>query len=303
METGKGKHVPVLLNEVLSVVQPHSNQIIVDCTFGAGGYAKAFLDAGAHVIAFDRDPHAIAAGHALVKEAQGRLRLVHAPFSEMEDRLRELDVEQVDAIVMDLGVSSMQFDQPERGFSFRHDGPLDMRMSGAGRGAADLVNALDEEELANILYRYGEERRSRAIARAIVKRREESPFTTTRDLADLIEKILGRKPGDKIHPATRSFQALRIAVNDELGELEKALAASRHLLKPGGVLAVVTFQSLEDRIVKQFLSARRPSSRHAPPQELTKAEWKAFKPVTPSAEEIAWNPRARSARLRAAVRL
>ncbi len=296
-------HIPVLLAEVLACVKPQNGKVIVDGTFGAGGYTRAFLEAGATIIAFDRDPNAIRDGQAMVEKAKGNLTLIHAPFSEMRVQLEAHGVPHVDAIVLDLGVSSMQIDQAERGFSFMRDGPLDMRMSSDGTSAADLVNGLPEEELANLIYQYGDERKSRHIAKAIVEQRKTQAFTTTRQLAVLIEQTLGRHPKDKIHPATRSFQALRIAVNEELEELKKLLHMAHDLLKTGGVLCSVSFHSLEDRIVKQFFAPQRAPSRHVPPQDLKKNEWRLAKPVAASEAEARQNPRARSARLRSGIKL
>ncbi len=302
-------HIPVLLDEVIAHLAVRKGGVYIDGTFGAGGYSSAILDAGAgKVIGIDRDPTAIAAGQALVERYQGRLELVHAPFSTLAEAARDLGDVAVDGIVLDIGVSSMQIDQPERGFSFRADGPLDMRMALSGESAADLVNAMAEEDLANLIYRYGEERRSRAIARAIVAERARAPITTTKALADLVSKIVYAKPGD-IHPATRTFQALRIAVNDELGELERALDAAPTILREGGRLVVVTFHSLEDRIVKTWMaekSGRTPSaSRHMPATFREQPLFGALtrKPVEASPQEARDNPRSRSAKLRAVERL
>jgi len=301
-------HVPVLCAEVVAALQPVSGGIFLDGTFGAGGYSQALLDRGAgHILALDRDPSAILAGAAVASNAGGRLTLVETEFSRMDEAARGAGVSAFDGIVLDIGVSSMQLDQAIRGFSFRQDGPLDMRMSGAGESAADIVNGASETRLADIFYHYGEERLSRLIARAIVTDRKASPFTTTRQLADLIARIVRHKPGD-IHPATRIFQALRIAVNDELGELVMALHKAEALLKPGGRLAIVSFHSLEDRIVKQFFAARSGkggSSRHAPVMAAPVATFRiAGKwPVIAGEAEKAQNPRARSAKLRCALRL
>lgn len=298
---GPARHIPVLLDEVLAALSPVEGEVIVDGTFGAGGYTKAILARGANVVAIDRDPDAIAAGRGLEAQSGGRLRLVQAPFSELDRH-----VEAVDGVVLDIGVSSMQLDQAERGFSFRADGPLDMRMAQSGPSAADIVNRFKAGDLARIFGFLGEERHAGRIARMIEKRRETRPFTRTLELADAIETFIGRNPKDKIHPATRVFQALRIFVNDELGELARALIAAEHALKPGGRLAVVTFHSLEDRIVKRFIADR--SSHHAGSRYLpeTHAEPQTFeraaKPVGASDAEVAANPRARSAKLRAAVR-
>ncbi|WP_309092548.1 16S rRNA (cytosine(1402)-N(4))-methyltransferase RsmH [Phenylobacterium sp.] len=296
-------HVPVLLNEVVDALAPAPGQTIVDGTFGAGGYTRAILGTGAKVVAFDRDPTVKRFAADLPAD---RFRLVEARFSEMDD---VLEAGSVEGLVLDIGVSSMQLDHPERGFSFMQDGPLDMRMGDAGPTAADLVNTADPAELARIFFVYGEERESRRIARAIAKRREEQPFTRTLELAEFIERALGGRRGAKIHPATRAFQGLRIAVNEELSELEAGLAAAERVLKPEGRLCVVTFHSLEDRIVKSFLQVRAgrtpAGSRHAPPVERTQAP--SFQLLFngargPSEAEVAGNPRARSAKLRAAVR-
>ena len=296
-------HAPVLLNEVMDALQPRAGQTLVDGTFGAGGYSRALLGAGASVIAFDRDPTARRFAEGLPGD---RFRLVERRFSELD---AETGAAAVDGVVFDIGVSSMQLDEAERGFSFMRDGPLDMRMAAEGPTAADLVNETEPAELARILFVYGEERESRRIARAIARRREEQPFTRTLELAEFIEKALGGRRGAKVHPATRSFQAIRIAVNEELSELEAGLAAAERALKSGGRLCVVTFHSLEDRIVKTFLSVRAgktpAGSRHAPPMETAAAP--SFQLLfngaqAPSAAEVAANPRARSAKLRAAVR-
>jgi 16S rRNA (cytosine1402-N4)-methyltransferase len=296
-------HISVLLNEVLENLALKPGDIVVDGTVGAGGYTRAFLATGAKVVAFDRDPtvRRFAAGFP-----EERFRLVEARFSEMDAVLGE---GHADGVALDLGVSSMQIDQAERGFSFMQDGPLDMRMGSDGPTAADLVNTLEQEELARIIFVYGEERESRRVARAIVRRREEQPFTRTLELAEFVEKALGGRRGAKIHPATRTFQGLRIAVNEELAELEAGLVAAERVLKAGGRLCVVTFHSLEDRIVKNFLgerAGRTPGgSRHAPP--VAKGAEPSFRLLFngaqgPSEAEAKANPRARSAKLRAAVR-
>ncbi|MGE0023452.1 MAG: 16S rRNA (cytosine(1402)-N(4))-methyltransferase RsmH [Hyphomicrobium sp.] len=303
-------HIPVLLSEVLEQLQPKAGEAYIDGTFGAGGYSRAILEAApCRVIAIERDPTAFANGQALVDTFSPRLTLVAATFSDMELAAREADVVQADGVVLDIGVSSMQLDDPARGFSFLGDGPLDMRMSQAGPSAADVVNSADEEDLADILYEFGEERRSRAIARAIVKARADAPITTTKALAAIVERVLGRARGDDKHPATRTFQALRIHVNDELGELRRGLQAAERLLKPGGRLLVVTFHSLEDRIVKHFLQERSGkvagASRYLP--EAAAPSPPSFRIVntrgfTPNEKETDENPRARSARLRVGVR-
>jgi 16S rRNA (cytosine1402-N4)-methyltransferase len=300
----RAPHQPVLLDEVVAglAVQPGTTQ--VDGTFGAGGYTKALLGAGAgRVIAFDRDPTAIAEGASLVPDP--RLTLVHERFSRMDRALTERGLAPVDGVALDIGVSSMQLDRAERGFSFSNDGPLDMRMSQAGQSAAEFLNTADEAEIARVLKDYGEEPRARSVARAIVAAR---PLTRTAELAAVVRKALGFRQGQKSDPATRTFQAIRIHLNAELDELEQGLRAAERVLRPGGRLAVVTFHSLEDRIVKRFLKERSgalPSgSRHRPMVATGPAPSfeKVAKPVAPSERELALNPRARSARLRTAVR-
>jgi 16S rRNA (cytosine1402-N4)-methyltransferase len=298
---GPARHIPVLLEEVLEALAPQPGQTFVDGTFGAGGYTAALLERGANVIAIDRDPDAIAAGRALEARFADRLRLVQAPFSTLD---RHADG--IDGVVLDIGVSSMQIDQAERGFSFQASGPLDMRMARSGLSAADVVNGFKAGDLARIFGFLGEEKHAGRIARMIEKRRETRPFATTLDLAGAIETHIGRHARDKIHPATRVFQALRIFVNDELGELARALMAAERALKPGGRLAVVTFHSLEDRIVKRFIADRSTNpagSRHMPAvHDRDKTFGHAGKAVSPGKAETASNPRARSARLRAALR-
>lgn len=298
------KHIPVMLEEVMNVLAPRDGAFYVDATFGGGGYTEALLArADCTVYAIDRDPEAIARGKPLMQRFGARLMLIAGRFSEMD----RLVAQQADGIAFDLGVSSFQIADLARGFSFKEDGPLDMRMSSAGKSAADAVNTLSEAELADIFRRYGEEKRARAIARAIVAAR---PITRTRVLAEIVERVLGpaarRQP---IHPATRTFQALRIYVNDELGELERGLEAAERTLSPFGRLAVVAFHSLEDRIVKRFLTERAGKtprgSRHAP--EAANPRAPTFRlippsPCTPRKSEIEANPRSRSARLRAAER-
>ncbi len=297
-------HRSVMLDEVLAALEPAPGRLIVDGTFGAGGYSRAFLDRGAQVVAFDRDP--AARTYAAALEASGRLRLVQDRFSTMEQMLNS---HSADGVALDLGVSSMQLDEPERGFSLMRDGPIDMRMGADGPTGADLVNTAAAADLARIFRAYGEEREARRVAGAIVRRRAEQPFARTLDLADVVERALGGRRGAKIHPATRVFQALRIAVNGELDELEQGLVAAERVLKAGGRLAVVSFHSLEDRIVKSFLSERsgrtRGVSRHAPPEQ--KGPPPTFELLfagarTATAAEAAGNPRARSAKLRAATR-
>lgn len=301
---GSVRHIPVLLNEVLTALEPAAGKVILDGTFGAGGYTSAILSGGAEVIALDRDPTAIAGGQALVDAHGGRLKLIHSQFSRLADHA---PAGGLDGVVLDIGVSSMQIDEADRGFSFQKNGPLDMRMSASGVSAADVVNRAKVAELIRIFHFLGEESQSPRIAHAIEKRRAEKPFETTRDLAGLIEIVTPRKMKDKIHPATRVFQALRIFVNDELGELAQALFAAEQALKPGGRLVVVTFHSLEDRIVKTFFSDRAgkaSGSRHMPIAHQRAATFDRIgKPmVSASDAEAEINPRARSAKLRAGLR-
>jgi 16S rRNA (cytosine1402-N4)-methyltransferase len=304
---GAQRHVSVLRDEAVTALAPIDGGLYVDGTFGAGGYTSAILDmADTKVLGIDRDLDAVTGGSSLVEDAKGRLTLVQGRFGDIKDILQELGVDRVDGIVLDVGVSSMQLDTAERGFSFRFDGPLDMRMGQEGPSAADLVNELAEKDLAALIRTFGEERRATAIAKAIVAERASARIETTMQLSRICEGVLGRHP-DMINPATRTFQALRIAVNDELGELVRALFASEEVLAPGGRLAVVSFHSLEDRIVKTFLAERSRTtpnvSRHAP---ATFAAAPTFIPIvrsaTPGEEEMSRNPRARSARLRAAER-
>jgi 16S rRNA (cytosine1402-N4)-methyltransferase len=295
-------HIPVLLDEVIDALAIQPGEAHVDATFGAGGYTRAMLAAGARVIAFDRDPDAIRDGQALMTEAAGALRLVESPFSALDAALGD---EPVAGVVMDIGVSSMQLDRPERGFSFQADGPLDMRMSQSGESAADFVNEADEAVIADILSRYGEEPRARRVAKAIVSAR---PILRTGELASVVRRALGYRPHDKKDPATRTFQAIRIHLNAELDELAEGLAAAERALMPGGRLAVVTFHSLEDRMVKRFLRERSGSepagSRHRPAAVAARAP--SFespeRAVRPGEAELARNPRARSATLRVAKR-
>ena len=307
---GPARHVPVLLEEVLAELGAESGGVFIDGTFGAGGYTRAILAAHPdnRVIAIDRDPTAIAGGRALAAEFPERLRLVEGRFGALEDLAQDAGHGgAVDGVVLDIGVSSMQLDEADRGFSFRFEGPLDMRMERSGESAADLVNEGEEALLADIFYHYGEERRARAIARAIVERRRRQPFETTRDLAELVSTLVRAEPHGP-HPATRTFQALRIAVNDELGELARALHAAERVLAPGGRLVVVTFHSLEDRIVKQFLAARSgraaAASRHMPTAAVEKPTFRLLTkgPVVPGDAETSVNQRARSAKLRAGER-
>jgi 16S rRNA (cytosine1402-N4)-methyltransferase len=299
------RHLPVLVDEIVTALAPHEGGHYVDATFGAGGYSKALLDTAAcRVTGIDRDPDALAEAEPLLAHYAGRLTLKQGTFGTL-DRIIE---GQVDGIAFDLGVSSMQLDRAPRGFSFRFDGRLDMRMSQSGTSAADIVNNADEEELARIIYVYGEERFSRRIAKEIVRVRKDAQIETTQQLANLIRYVIPGRPTD-IDPATRTFQALRIAVNDELGELERGLCAAEKLLPPGGRLAVVTFHSLEDRAVKSFLRTRSGGdgapSRHTPANSVAAApsfELLTKRPVTPGIAECQRNPRARSAKLRAAAR-
>ena len=301
------RHIPVLGREVIGWLEPQGGGIYVDATFGAGGYSRAILDVkNTRVIGIDRDRTAIAGGFDLVDRSNGRLTLVEDRFSNLAEICAGQGATAVDGVVMDIGVSSMQLDQAERGFSFRADGPLDMRMGHDGPTAADVIAKASEADLANIIYIFGEERHSRSVARAIVAARKDAPIVTTRALADLVAKVVRGKPGD-IHPATRTFQGLRIFVNQELDELHLALIAAEHVLKPGGRLVVVSFHSLEDRIVKNFLSERAKAgggSRHQPEKAQRPPSFAILtkRPVTADDDEVSANPRARSAKLRAAAR-
>ena len=320
------RHIPVLLDQMLEALAPRAGETYIDATFGAGGYSRAILEAAdCHVLALDRDERAVRDAMPLAQAFANRLTVVEAPFSRLEDVARVyLSTESTATtpsvftppagIVLDIGVSSMQIDESDRGFSFQRNGPLDMRMSATGRTAADVVNQTAEEDLANILYDLGEERRSRAIARAIVRQREIQPLTTTAELAAVVARVLGPKKGHASHPATRTFQALRIHVNDELGELEQALVQAERLLKPGGRLVVVTFHSLEDRIVKRFFAERTgrmpaasrhqpgPAIGHAAQDNAPRFRFINPRPISPGDDELSVNPRARSARLRFAER-
>ncbi len=315
-----GGHEPVMLREVVDALRPRDGTILIDGTFGAGGYSAALLCcAGCQVYAIDRDPDALAEGAELARASAPRLHLIRGRFGDMDALLRAEEVSAVDGVTLDLGLSSMQLDRAERGFSIQNDGPLDMRMEKSGPSAGDLVNDLDEETLADIIYRYGEERHSRRIARAIVAARGEGRIERTRELAAIIRRAMPRAKGKakakghgaaRLHPATRTFQALRIYVNGELEELDRGLAAAERLLRPEGRLAIVSFHSLEDRAVKRFLhergGARAQVSRHIPPVPDEARAPSFYLPrrgaQKPSAEEVARNPRARSARLRVAVR-
>jgi len=304
------RHVPVMRAEMLEALAPRDGEIHVDCTFGAGGYSRAILEAAdTRVYAIDRDPEAISAGAALVAAFPGRLTLLQGRFADMEALLARHGIDRVDGVVLDIGVSSMQLDEAERGFSFAKDGPLDMRMSREGPSAADVVNTAPYTQLTRIIGVLGEEHHARAIARAIERERAKSPILTTRALAEIVERASGGTKGKgRIHPATRTFQGLRIHVNGELEELGEGLAAAERLLKPGGRLAVVTFHSLEDRIAKRFLAERAGQtggpSRHMPetigPAPSFRLVFKGHREA--SEAEIAVNPRARSAKLRAALR-
>ncbi len=300
-------HIPVLMGEVIEALEPAAGKLIIDGTFGAGGYSRALLAAGVDVIALDRDP--TAAKFAEPLKASGHFTLLETRFSLMAQALSEQGHPHCDGVALDIGVSSMQIDQPERGFSFMRDGPLDMRMGAHGRTAADIVNDTEPSDLSRMFWVYGEERAARRIAAFLVRRRAETPFTSTLDLAQTVERAVGGRKGAPIHPATRVFQALRIVVNEELAELEAGLEAAEQVLIEGGRLAVVTFHSLEDRIVKVFFTERAgrlPSgSRHAPPVQRAAAPTfdLLFNGARgPSEAELAANPRARSAKLRAGIR-
>jgi len=302
---GPARHIPVLLGEALAALQVRPGGLYLDGTFGAGGYSRALLERGARVVAIDRDPRAIAAGQALVAASGGSLTLVEGRFGDLDAIARRCDAAPLDGVALDIGVSSMQFDEGDRGFSFRHDAPLDMRMEATGRSAADILREEDEATIADILYHFGEERAARRIARAIVVDRVTAPYATTRLLAEMIARVAPARPGELTHPATRAFQALRIAVNDELGELLRGLEAAERVLAPGGRLVVVTFHSLEDRIVKQFFARRsgrgRAASRLLPGEPAPDAPTfvaPSGQPLLPGERERIDNPRARSAKLR-----
>ena len=306
-------HYPVMLSEVLDFLSPKDGGVYVDGTFGAGGYTSAILDkADCTVYAIDRDETVLERVAELQERYGERFVFLRGCFGDVEALLRDVGVEQIDGFVLDVGVSSMQLDQSGRGFSFREDGPLDMRMdtSSGGETAADIVNTYEQEELANLIYEYGEERKSRQVARKIIERRIEKPFSRTLDLAEVVRSVVPKSPKDKTDSATRTFQALRIAVNDEIGELERALSAAETVLSKGGRLVVVSFHSLEDRCVKKFLQDKSQTgsrgSRHMPDVQVAGMpvfELLSRKAVKPSDEEVASNPRSRSARLRAASRL
>ncbi len=308
---GPVRHHPVLRSEAVAALALRAGGTYLDGTFGAGGYSAAILEhLETRVIAIDRDPSAVAAGASLMAASAGRLTLRQARFGALDETVAALDAAPLDGVVLDIGVSSMQIDEEARGFSFRFDGPLDMRMEKRGESAADLVNSADEATLADILYHYGEERASRRIARAIVHDRAIMPFTRTKPLADMIARVVPHSARD-IHPATRTFQALRIAVNDELGQLLAGLYAAERVLRPGGRLVIVTFHSLEDRIVKRFFAARsgrgagETRSRHLPTEPESSSptfRLDGKQPIAPTAAEIEANPRARSAKLRFGTR-
>jgi 16S rRNA (cytosine1402-N4)-methyltransferase len=308
---GPARHIPVMLSEVLAALEPKDGQVIIDGTFGAGGYSEAILqEADCKIIAIDRDPEAFSLSGKLAEHYPGRLMAVLGRYSEMDQIAASEGFTFVDGVTLDLGVSSMQLNEPRRGFSFMQEGPLDMRMGEGGPTAADIVNVLPDGELAAIIGKLGEERRARAIAKAIVARRGEKPIATTSELADIVAGVLGRKRDERKHPATRTFQALRLYLNQELDELARGLSAAEKLLRAGGRLAVVTFHSLEDRIAKRFLASRSAppprASRHLPEtrSEIIAPSFRLLnrRPLEPSKAEILRNPRARSARLRAAER-
>jgi 16S rRNA (cytosine1402-N4)-methyltransferase len=304
---GPARHIPVLGPRAVEFLAVRAGGVYIDATFGAGGYSRLIFDAApCTVIGIDRDQTAIALGADLVQSAPGRLLLQQGRFSELHETVRSFGFDRVDGVVLDLGVSSMQLDTAERGFSFRHDGPLDMRMGASGPSAADVVASASEQDLAKIIGTLGEERRARAIARAVVAARRRAAVRSTRSLSDIVERVLHARPG-MIHPATRTFQALRMFVNEELSELADGLAAAEEVLRPGGRLVVVAFHSLEDRLVKQFLKQRSGAvaySRHAAQvaQDAPTFKLCTKRPVVPDAAETEANPRARSAKLRAAER-
>lgn len=305
-------HIPVLLNEVITAMQPVDGGVYLDGTLGAGGYSEAILNAAdCRLVAIDRDKTVFAAVRERLKDAAERVTFIHGQFGDVEDLAKNAGFEEFDAMVVDVGVSSMQLDRAERGFSFRQDGPLDMRMdqNSDGQTAADIVNTYEEQDLANIIYRYGDERKSRRIARAIIEKRKDQPITTTFALADIVRSVVHKSPKDKNDPATKTFQALRIEVNKELEELQRFLQASELLLKPGGRLVVVAFHSLEDGLVKRFLleksGQQARQSRHVPEihvESRPSFDLSSKKSIKPTEAEISANPRSRSARLRFATR-
>jgi 16S rRNA (cytosine1402-N4)-methyltransferase len=309
------RHQPVLLAEVVAALGtdnlgPQDGAIYVDGTFGAGGYSRAILQAAnCTVFAIDRDPNAVAGASDLVKEFAGRLHVIQGRFGDMVELLKDRGIAAVQGVTLDLGVSSMQLDEAERGFSFRFDGPLDMRMEQAGESAADIVNSMAERPLADLIFTFGEEKKARRVSKAIVAARALAPITTTAGLAEIVRRAVGPSGPDRIDPATRTFQALRIAVNDELGEIDRGLDAAEKLLAPGGRMAIVSFHSLEDRRVKHFMrerAGRNPKgSRHLPDVAEATATLRlvSSQGITPSDAEIAANPRARSSRLRVAEKL
>jgi len=307
--TDTAPHISVLLSEVLGVLNPQAGEVFVDGTFGAGGYSRAILAAAdCHVYGIDRDPRAIAIGQKMQKEYAGRFSILEGCYGDMVSLLASVGVSEVDGVALDIGVSSMQIDEADRGFSFMQDGPLDMRMGTDGMTAADVVNTEPEEDLVRIIFRYGDERRAHAVARAIVARRSEQQFTRTVELANVIASVV-KPTGKGIHPATRTFQALRIYVNDELGQLREGLVAAEKLLRPGGRLAVVSFHSLEDRIAKRFLAERSNAkgnpSRHLPMEAgQAKPSFELLKrgAIKAGKDEVEGNPRSRSARLRGGIR-
>lgn len=307
VDGGLARHIPVLVRPVITFLQPRNGGVYIDGTFGAGGYARAILACpGSTVLGIDRDPSAVAMSAGLVDACGGRLTVAEGRFSALDDIAAGHGIAAADGVVLDLGVSSMQVDTAERGFSFRLDGPLDMRMGTQGPSAADVVAVASERDLARIIFLLGEERHSRAVARAIVAARQTAPIRATRALADLVSRVVRGRPGD-IHPATRTFQALRLFVNDELGELQRGLVAAERLLAPGGRLVVVSFHSLEDRMVKTFIASRSTApagSRHLPEASRAPSSFTALtrRPVVAEAAEVDANPRARSAKLRAAER-
>lgn len=304
-------HKPVMLKEVLQYLQPKAGEIYIDCTFGAGGYSKAILKAAdAVVYGIDQDPDVMPLAEALSKEFGSRFKFVAGNFADLDSLMSAQNIQNVDAIILDLGVSSMQLESAERGFSFMNDGPLDMRMNKTGQSAYDFINGATQEEIANVIYKYGNERKSRLIAKKIIETRKEMPIKTTLELADIVRSVI-KRGSDKIDPATKTFQAIRIFVNDELYALEKLLAVAERLLSEDGRLIVVSFHSLEDSIVKEYINQRiKPKqnwSRHLPFVESEefkpKFKWLKNKVIAPSDEEVASNPRSRSAKMRAAVRI